>query len=150
LEWICTSFLQSLPELFYHSSWRTASSYFRDVEGRNLFLILVSKTDQSGSIVFKSGEYAGQGRCWSSPSCPSNHDWTVQAVWIGTLSSWKTASLFGNNVWIMGCTLLLNLSMYSLGVIRPWRVIMDQQNIAAQIITEPLPCFTAGTRHSGL
>jgi hypothetical protein len=25
-------------------------------------------------------------------------DWTVPAVWMGTLSSWKTAWLFGNNV----------------------------------------------------
>jgi hypothetical protein len=39
-------------------------------------------------------------------------------------SSWKTASLFGNNVWIMGRAWLPNLSTYSLEVIRPWRVIM--------------------------
>jgi hypothetical protein len=28
----------------------------------------------SGSMMFKSGDYAGQGRCWSSVSCSSNHD----------------------------------------------------------------------------
>jgi hypothetical protein len=39
-------------------------------------------------------------------------------------SSWKTASLFGNNMWFMWCTWLPNLSTYSLAVIRPWRVIM--------------------------
>jgi hypothetical protein len=31
----------------------------RDVGGGNMFLTLVSKTDQSGSVLFKSGDYAG-------------------------------------------------------------------------------------------
>jgi hypothetical protein len=30
-------------------------------------------------------------------------------VWMGALSSWKTASLFANNVWIIGCTWSSNL-----------------------------------------
>jgi hypothetical protein len=38
---------------------------------------------------------------------------------MGALSQ-KTASLFGNKVWIMGCTWLPNPSTYSLVVIRPW------------------------------
>jgi hypothetical protein len=38
---------------------------------------------------------------------------------MGTLSSWQTETLFGNNVWIMWCTWLRNLSMYSLAVILP-------------------------------
>jgi hypothetical protein len=100
----------------YHSSWRTSSSCFRDVGGGNLFLTLVSKTDQSGLIMFKCGDCAGQGRCWTSPSCYLNHDWTVPAVRMGSLSSWKPVSLHGNNVWIMGCTWLPNLSTYSLAV----------------------------------
>jgi hypothetical protein len=54
---------------------------------------------------------------------------------MGTLSSWKTASSFGYNVWITGCTWLLNLFTYSLAVIRPWRVIMHQQN------TVPWYCY---------
>jgi hypothetical protein len=37
----------------------------------------------------------------------------------------ETASSFGNNVWIMGCTWLHNLCTYSLTVILPWRVIME-------------------------
>jgi hypothetical protein len=53
-------------------------------------------------------------------------------VWMGTLLSWKIASLIGNNVWIMGCTWLPNLSTYSLAVIRPWRVIMGPQNTVPQ------------------
>jgi hypothetical protein len=65
--------------ILYQSSWRTLSSCFRVVGGENLFLTLVSKSDQSGSMVFKSGDFAGQGRC--SNSCSSNY-----AVWIGTLS----------------------------------------------------------------
>jgi hypothetical protein len=36
---------------------------FRAVGGGNLFLIVVSKTDQIGSVMFKSGDCAGQGRC---------------------------------------------------------------------------------------
>jgi hypothetical protein len=65
----------------------------------------------------------------------------------------KTASLFGNNVWIMGCASLPNLSTYSLAVIRPLRVTMGQaeyQGIATQTITESPLCFTFGSRHSGL
>jgi hypothetical protein len=33
-------------------------------------------------VMFKCGDCAGQGKCWSSPSCSSNNDWTVAAVWI--------------------------------------------------------------------
>jgi hypothetical protein len=33
------------------------------------------------------------------------------------LSSWRSASLLGNNVWIMGCAWLSNLSTYSLAAI---------------------------------
>jgi hypothetical protein len=73
-------------------------------------------------------------------------------VWMGALSSCKTVSLLGNNVWIMGCTWLSNLSTYSLAVFQPWRVIMGptEYDIAVQTITEPPPCFTVGTRHSEL
>jgi hypothetical protein len=75
--------------ILYHYSWRTSSSCFRDVGDGNLFLTLVSKTDHSGSIILKSRDSAGQVSCWSSPSCSSNYDWTVPAVWMGALSSWK-------------------------------------------------------------
>jgi hypothetical protein len=64
-----TSFEQSLVEFVYHSSWKTPSSCFRDVGGGNIFPTLVSKTVQSGSVTFRCGDYADQGRCWSSPSC---------------------------------------------------------------------------------
>jgi hypothetical protein len=47
--------------ILYHSSWRTFSSCFRDVGGGNLFLTVVSKTDQSGSVMRKSGEFGGRG-----------------------------------------------------------------------------------------
>ena len=69
------------------------------------------------------------------------------AVCMGELSSWKTASLFGN-IWTVGCTWL-----QSLAVIWPFRVITalaEYQDIAAHIITDSPPHFTAGTRHSGL
>jgi hypothetical protein len=39
-------------------------------------------------------------------------DWTVPAVWIGALF-WKTALLFRNNGWIMGCTWLPKISSSS-------------------------------------
>jgi hypothetical protein len=38
---------------------------------------------------------------------------------MGALSSWKTASLFGNNVWIMEYKRIPNLSTYSVFVIQP-------------------------------
>jgi hypothetical protein len=41
---------------------------------------------------------------------------------MGKLSSWKTAS--GNNIWTTGCTWLRNISMWSLAVIWPFRVII--------------------------
>jgi hypothetical protein len=136
-----------------HLSWRICPSCFRDVGSGNLFLSLVTRTTQSGSVVCRSSDCAGQGRCWSSPSCSSNYDWIVPAVWMEALSSWKSASLFENNAWIVGCTWLPNLSAYSLEVIRPWKVIMgptEYHEIAAQTITEPPPYFIVGTRHSRL
>jgi hypothetical protein len=71
---------------------------------------------------------------------------------MGILSSWKTTSLFGNNVWILGCTWLPNLTTHSLAV-RLWRLIVgptEYDDNAAQTIAEPPQCFTVGTRHSGL
>ena len=35
---------------------------FRD-DGGNLLLILLSKTDHGGSMIFQFGDCAGQGRC---------------------------------------------------------------------------------------
>jgi hypothetical protein len=71
-------------------------------------------------------------------------------MWMGAFLPWKTASLFRNNIWIMGCTWLSNLSTYSLTVIWLWRVIMGptEYDIAAQAITEPSSYFTVGMRHS--
>jgi hypothetical protein len=68
LKWTRKSFEQSLA---YNSSSRTSSNCFRDVGCGNLFLTLASRTDQSCSMIFNSGDCGGQGRCWSSPSCSS-------------------------------------------------------------------------------
>jgi hypothetical protein len=38
---------------------------------------------------------AGQGRCWGASSCFSNQNWTLLAVCIGKVLSWKSASLLG-------------------------------------------------------
>jgi hypothetical protein len=93
LEWTHNKFWTVCSRILYHSSW-TYSSCCRDVEGGNQLITSVSKTDQSGSVMFKSGDCAGQGRCWSSPSFKP---WlNSSAVWIWTLSSWK-AALFGNH-----------------------------------------------------
>jgi hypothetical protein len=74
-------------------------------------------------MMFNFGDYAGLGRL-SSFSCSSNHEWMVRAVWMMALLSWKTASLLGNNVWIMGCIWLPNLSINSLAINQPWWVII--------------------------
>jgi hypothetical protein len=75
-------------------------------------------------------------------------------VWMGALSFLKTASFLGNNVWVMGCTWLPNLSTYVLAVIRPWRVIMrSAKYCTTKFLPKPsqnLPCYIVGTRHSGL
>jgi hypothetical protein len=47
--------------------------------------------------MFICGDWTGQGR-WSSPSYSSNHDRTVPSAWMGALSSWKIASLFGKRL----------------------------------------------------
>jgi hypothetical protein len=60
LEWILTSFEQSLTEFY---TILLEEHLERDVEGGNLFLTLVSETDQSGSLMFKSGDGAGHRRC---------------------------------------------------------------------------------------
>jgi hypothetical protein len=66
-------------------------------------------------------------------------------MWMGVLSSWKTASLIGNNVWIMGCTWLPNLSTYPLTVIRSWRVIMGSSEHCTTILlpkpSQNFPCW---------
>jgi hypothetical protein len=46
------SFEQSLAEIYTILLEEHVPSCFRDVGGGNLFLTLVSKTDQSGSMVF--------------------------------------------------------------------------------------------------
>jgi hypothetical protein len=53
---------------------------------------------------------------------------------MGALSSWKRASLFGNNIRIMGCTWLSNLPMYSLAVIQAWRVIIGPTEYCTMIL----------------
>jgi hypothetical protein len=121
-------------KILYHSSNRTSSSCFRDIGCGNLFLALASKTDHSGSMMLKSHYCDGQGRHWSSPSCSSNHDWTVPAVRKGTLLSWILHHSFRKYAWIMRCTWLPNLSMYSLTVIWPWRVIMGPTEYCTTIL----------------
>jgi hypothetical protein len=60
LEWTRKSFEQSVAEFYTILLEGTSSSCFRDVGDGNLFLTLVSKT---GSMMFRSGDCAGQGRC---------------------------------------------------------------------------------------
>ena len=138
--------------ILYHSLWRTSSSCLRDDGGGNLLLTLLSKTDKRDLMILKSGDCAGQGRCLSASSCSSNQDLTLLAVCIGKMSSWKTASLLGNNIWTIGCTQLPNVHIVT-DIIRPFKVIIgpaEYQYIDAQIITDPSPCFKVGTRNSGL
>jgi hypothetical protein len=59
----------------------------------------------------------------------------------------------GNDSWTTECTWLPKMSTWSLAGMRPIRVIIgpaEYQDIAAQIITDPHPCFTVGTRQSVL
>jgi hypothetical protein len=56
------SFEQSLAE-FYTILLEEYLQTALEILEVGMFLTLVSKTDQSGSMMFKSGDCAGQGRC---------------------------------------------------------------------------------------
>jgi hypothetical protein len=75
--------VQILDGLERNYSWRTSSSCFRDVGSGNLFLTVVSWTHQSGAVMLRSGDCAGQGGCWSLPSCSRIHDCTVSSCMNG-------------------------------------------------------------------
>jgi hypothetical protein len=79
--------------ILYYLYWRTSSSYLSG--GVNLLLTLLSKSGHSGSMIFKDGDYAGQGRCWSASSCFSNQYCALLAVCMDELLSRKFASFLG-------------------------------------------------------
>jgi hypothetical protein len=56
LEWTGTSFEQTLVEFYTILLEEHLQVALRDVGGGNLFLSLVSKTDQSASMMFKYGD----------------------------------------------------------------------------------------------
>jgi hypothetical protein len=60
LEWTSTSFEQSVAEFY---AILVEEHLQVALAGGNLFLTLVSKTNQSYSVMFKSGDFSGQGRC---------------------------------------------------------------------------------------
>jgi len=97
--------------ILHHSSCKTSCSYLRDDGRQNLLLTILSETDHSDLMIFKSGNCAGRGWCWNAYSCSSIQEWTILAVCMGELSSWKTASLSGNNNWTIACTWLPKMSM---------------------------------------
>jgi hypothetical protein len=64
------------------------------------------------------------------------------------LWTWKTASLFGNDIWIVGCNCLPNLSAYSLAVIQPWRVLQVGPADYCTTILLPKPSQNLPVFHS--
>ena len=136
--------------ILYHSSRKISSSCLREDGGGNLILTLLCKTGHSGLMIFKSGNCAGQRRCWSASSFSSKQDWTLVAVCMSELSSWKIVSLLENKIWFIGCTWLPTVSTESLAVMWPFSVIIGPakyQGIAAWVTTDLPPCFTVETRH---
>jgi hypothetical protein len=72
---------------------------------------------------------------------------------MGEFSFFKITSLLGNSIWNSGGTWLPEMSTQSLVVTRQFRVLIgpaEYQDIAAQIVTDPPPCFAVGTSHSVL
>jgi hypothetical protein len=63
LAWTPSSFEKSLVRFYTTLLEEPLQVAFRDVGGGNLFITVVPETDQSGSIIFKSDDYAGQVRC---------------------------------------------------------------------------------------
>jgi hypothetical protein len=68
LEWTHTSFEQSLAEFYTILLEEHLQVTLELLEVGICSSLLVSKTDYSGSMMFKSGDCAAQGRCQSSPS----------------------------------------------------------------------------------
>jgi hypothetical protein len=104
LEWTHTSFEQCVAE-FYTVLLEEHLQVALEMSEVGICSSLVSKTDQSGSVMFKSGDGAGAG---------AREDVEVHLCAFKTmaelfqlcelgLSSWKTELFFRNNVWIMGC-----------------------------------------------
>ncbi|GFY09702.1 hypothetical protein TNCV_3696641 [Trichonephila clavipes] len=109
--------------VLYHSSWRCCESSRRDAGEGYRFLIECSKIYYNGSIPFRSSDYVGQGRCFTS-SCSPNHDCTNLVAWISTLSSWKIPSPAGYKICIIGWTWSAKISLFFTPVIHPFRVTM--------------------------
>jgi hypothetical protein len=62
LEQTRISFEQFLAEFYPILLAKQLQVAFRNVGGGNLFLTLVSETENSGSVMLKTGDRAGQGR----------------------------------------------------------------------------------------
>jgi hypothetical protein len=98
LEWTRTSFKQCLAEFYTLILEEHIQVALEMSKVGNVFLIQVSKTDQSASVIFKSGD------------CVEVHLRALQTVtedfqmceW-GHCRLGKLHRFFGNNVWIMGC-----------------------------------------------
>jgi hypothetical protein len=80
LEWTHTSFEQSVVKFYTTVLEEHLQVALEMLEVGICSSLLVSETDQSGSMIFKSGDFDGQGRCLRSASCISIHDGTVTAV----------------------------------------------------------------------
>lgn len=74
--------------LLNYSSCRTVARSLHDAES---FLTYFSKTPQSSSTIFRSGNYACHGRCSALLSCSSNHSITSFAMCISAFSACYTA-----------------------------------------------------------
>jgi hypothetical protein len=63
LEWTHTSFEQSVAEFYTILLEEHLQVAFEMLEVGICSSLLASKTDQSGSMMFKSGDCAGEGKC---------------------------------------------------------------------------------------
>jgi hypothetical protein len=93
LEWTHTSFEQSLAEFY--------TIPLEEHLQVALEILEVGKTDQSGSMMLKFGDSAGQGDIEVCLHALQTVTDSYSCV-MGALLSWKTTLVFGN-VWIMGC-----------------------------------------------
>jgi hypothetical protein len=105
-------------------------------------------------VMFKYGDSVSQGRSWSSPSCSSNHDWTVQLCAWGTvilkncITVWKEHLIHGMYL----ITQPVHVLPYSNSAMKGKN---GTNRILYHDITTPnhhrtSPCPTVGTRHSRL
>jgi len=132
--------------ILYHCPWRTSSGCLRGDGGGTVLITILCATGHSGLMIFKSGDCAGQERCRSASSWSSNRHRTLLCGWA--------------NCHLENCIIVRKRHPDHRMHLVTWNVQVFSSNSTTQscyrtnripkYFTDLPPCFTVGTRHSGL